>query len=102
MRIHECKTKTIPNRRRADHVGEIVESGQLLSEALTLMVLGMGTVYVFLTLLVYLTATMSLLVNKFAPVQPSGQTPSGAATQSEDQTLLAVITAAIHAHRKNQ
>ena len=79
-----------------------MEAGQLLSEALTLMILGMGTVFVFLILLVYLTATMSLLIKKFAPVQPSGQTPSGAAIQPEDQTLLAVITAAIHAHRKNQ
>ena len=79
-----------------------MEAGQLLSEALTLMILGMGTVYVFLTLLVYLTATMSLLIKKFAPVQPSGQKPSGAAVQSEDPTLLAVITAAIHAHRNKQ
>jgi oxaloacetate decarboxylase gamma subunit len=77
-----------------------VETGQLLSEALTLMILGMGTVFLFLVMLVYLTATMSLLVRKFAPVQPSGQKPSGAAVQSEDPTLLAVITAAIHAHRQ--
>jgi oxaloacetate decarboxylase gamma subunit len=79
-----------------------VETGQLLSEALTLMVLGMGTVFVFLTILVYVTATMSALVKKYAPVQPAGQTPSGAAAQPEDQILLAVISAAIHAHRNRQ
>jgi oxaloacetate decarboxylase gamma subunit len=84
------------------NAGGTVENEQLLSEALTLMVLGMGTVYVFLILLVYLTASMSLLIKKFAPLQPSGQKPSGAAVQSEDPTLLAVITAAIHAHRNKQ
>ena len=76
-----------------------MESGQLLSDALTLMVLGMGTVFVFLTLLVYMTATMSALVKKFAPVQPAGQVSSETLPQPEDRTLLAVISAAIHAHR---
>jgi oxaloacetate decarboxylase gamma subunit len=79
-----------------------VESGQLLSEALTLMVLGMGTVFVFLTLLVFVTTTMSALVIKYAPVQPAGQSPSGQPVQNEDQTLLAVIAAAIHTHRSRQ
>jgi oxaloacetate decarboxylase gamma subunit len=77
-----------------------VESGQLLSDAVELMALGMGTVFVFLTILVYVTATMSALVKKYAPVQPAGhQVPAGTPAQPEDQTLLAVIAAAIHAHR---
>ena len=79
-----------------------METGQLLSAAIELMVLGMGTVFVFLTILVYVTATMSALVKKYAPVQPSGQTPSGTPVQPEDQTLLAVIAAAIHAHRNRR
>lgn len=79
-----------------------MESGQLLSDAITLMVLGMGTVFVFLTILVFVTATMSALVKKYAPVQPAGLSPSGMPARPEDQTLLAVITAAIHAHRNRQ
>lgn len=79
-----------------------MESGQLLSDALELMVLGMGTVFVFLTVLVCVTATMSALVKKYAPVQPAGQNPSGTPVQPEDQTLLAVIAAAIHAHRNRR
>jgi oxaloacetate decarboxylase gamma subunit len=79
-----------------------VESGQLLSEALTLMLLGMGTVFVFLTILVFVTATMSALVKKYASALPAGHSPAGHAAQPEDQTLLAVITAAIHAHRNRQ
>ena len=76
-----------------------MDSGQLLSDALTLMVLGMGTVYVFLTLLVYVTSTMSALVEKYVPAQPAAPQSPGVAAPTEDQTLLAVITAAIHAHR---
>ena len=76
-----------------------MESGQLLSEATTLMVLGMGTVFVFLTILVFVTSTMSALVTKLAPEQPAGQSSSVIQSPAEDQTLLAVISAAIHAHR---
>jgi len=79
-----------------------VESGQLLSDAFTLMVLGMGTVYVFLTLLVFVTSTMSALVDKYVPAQPAAFQPSTVSAPSEDKTLLAVITAAIHAHRTRQ
>jgi len=82
--------------------GKRVESGQLLSEALELMVLGLGTVFVILTILVFVTATMSALVKKYAPVQPAGQSPTGTPAQPEDQTLLAVIAAAIHAHRNRR
>lgn len=79
-----------------------MESGQLLSDAFSLMVLGMGTVFVFLTTLVYVTTIMSALVKKYAPLQPSGHTLAGTPAQPEDQTLLAVIAAAIHAHRNRQ
>jgi len=80
-------------------MGESVESGQLLSDAMTLMVLGMGTVFVFLTILVYVTASMSALVKKYSPVQVTPQRIPGPSAPPEDTTLLAVIAAAIHAHR---
>lgn len=76
-----------------------MESGQLLSDATTLMLLGMGTVFVFLTILVFVTSTMSALVNRIAPEQPAGLPMSVMRAPAEDQTLLAVISAAIHAHR---
>lgn len=78
-------------------------SDQLLADAATLMLLGMGTVFVFLTLLVYLTALMSALVTRFVPVAAEPQTPATApAPASDDATLLAIITAAIHAHRSRR
>lgn len=79
-----------------------MDSGQLLSDALILMVLGMGTVYVFLTILVCVTTIMSTLVMKYAPVQPAGELPAATPLPSEEQTVLAVISAAIHAHRKRR
>jgi oxaloacetate decarboxylase gamma subunit len=79
-----------------------VESGQLLSDALTLMLLGMGTVFVFLTVLVFVTATMSALVKKYSPAPVTAQRVTGPTAPPEDTTLLAVIAAAIHAHRTRQ
>ena len=72
---------------------------QLLTDAVTLMGLGLGTVFVFLTLLVGVTSLMSTVVNRIAPARVAGNVPVAASNTADDQTLLAVITAAIHAHR---
>ncbi|WP_027855786.1 OadG family protein [Marinobacterium litorale] len=79
----------------------------LLSEGLTLMVFGMGFVFVFLTLLVITTSLMSKLATKYAPapavkVSPKRSTPStGGAAQAgaNNDELIAVMTAAIHKYR---
>ena len=41
-----------------------------LHNGVTLMLLGMGTVFVFLTLLVFLTKGLSAFVKKYAPQKP--------------------------------
>jgi len=79
-----------------------VNSGALISEGINLMLLGMGTVFVFLTLLVIVTSIMSTLVQKYGTVQPAVFNDPGAAGQLDEATLLAVISAAIHAHRSKQ
>ena len=66
------------------------------------MLLGMGTVFVFLTILVFVTSIMSTLVQKYGAVQPADLSNPGAAGQLDEATLFAVITAAIHAHRSKQ
>lgn len=77
----------------------------LVTQGLELMVFGMGTVVVFLALLVVTTGLMSHLVNRFFPepelfvvdtVEPSveGEIP--------EDTLVAVITAAITQHRRSR
>ena len=71
----------------------------LIGQGLELMVFGMGTVVVFLTLLVFITGAMSALVERFSPA-PAPDTGSG--SSPEDAALLAVITAAIHKHRSRR
>ncbi len=76
----------------------------MLTEGFNLMLMGMGAVFVFLTLLVFTTSLMSKLVGKYAP-KPAASDTAGASTapapasQGDDPQLLAVITAAIQKHR---
>jgi oxaloacetate decarboxylase gamma subunit len=74
---------------------------QLLTDAVNLMGLGLSTVFVFLTLLVGVTSLMSTLVNRLAPAKAIATTQAQAAPiePTSDESLLAVIAAAIHAHR---
>ena len=71
----------------------------LISSGVELMLFGMGTVVVFLSLLVVVTSVMSALVARYAPPEPEPATPGAPVT---DPTLMAVITAAIHQHRSRQ
>ena len=72
-------------------------SASLMSEGIELMLLGLGTVFVFLTLLVIITTGMSSLVQKYLP-EPVPVTSSNS-NKLDQNTLLAVISAAIHQHR---
>lgn len=68
----------------------------IVSEGINLALYGMGTVFVFLTMLVFATMAMSWLVQRFSPL------PGPATGSSRDAKKLAAITAAIHAHRSKQ
>ncbi len=73
----------------------------LMSEGLSLMVFGMGFVFVFLTLLVFATNGMSAVVSKIAPdPEPKAKpkAPAAVAANNNDE-LIAVMTAAVHQHR---
>ncbi len=64
---------------------------ELIREGFTLMLAGMGTVFVFLTVLVVVMTLMSRLILRFQSV-PDGACPS------DDE--VAAITAAISRHRQ--
>ena len=66
----------------------------LVSEGLNLALYGMGTVFVFLTLLVWATMLMSWLV-----AQQETAVVATLPADSADARTMAVITAAIHRHR---
>ena len=81
----------------------------LIEQGLSLTLFGMGTVFTFLTLMVFATTLMSRLVAKYAPEpeEPEVQSmPSsdkqaiGAAIGSVDNKTLMIIKKAISAHRQ--
>lgn len=75
----------------------------LISQGLELMIFGMGVVFVFLTMLVYVTGFMSKLVNKYAPEQEAVAAPVRTAKpQGVDPQLLKVLSAAVKEHRARQ
>ena len=59
---------------------------------LELMLIGMGTVFTFLTLLVFFSIMMSRLVHQIAPLEDP--------IDLDHDKLVAVISAAVTAHRK--
>lgn len=77
--------------------------GDIVDQGLELMLYGMGTVVIFLSLLIVATTLMSRFLGRFfpeAPVQPSGATVAAPSAQSVRQDeLVAVISAAVHQHR---
>ncbi|SMF07844.1 oxaloacetate decarboxylase, gamma subunit [Alteromonadaceae bacterium Bs31] len=73
----------------------------LWQQGLDLMLYGMGTVFVFLTLLVICTILMSTLLRRFLGEEPEPVVArvDTASAESVSPKTLAVIQAAIHAHR---
>lgn len=62
----------------------------LMDQGLTLMLVGMGTVFVFLTLLVMVMSLMAAVIKRLAPV----------ASEVVSDEEVAAITAAITQHRQ--
>ena len=78
-----------------------MNSSDLLIEGVELMLLGMGSVFAFLIILVFVTSIMSRLIDRFVPVPAPVTKPvrKTSATDSVDPELLAVIGAAVKQHR---
>ena len=79
---------------------------QLLHDGLTLMGVGMGFVFVFLTVLVAGTTLMSLVVRRLSPAPAATATPAAgrrvepARDDAADAELMAVLSAAVHRYRR--
>lgn len=91
-----------------------MEASSLMDEGITLMLFGMGFVFIFLTLLVIVTSLMSKIITKYEKnvgVLPEDGVPSPAAfiphhesivlpqAETDDKTLISVLTAAVHKYR---
>jgi len=69
----------------------------LLDQGLQVMLYGMGTVFVFLAVLVLATGTLSRVVQR---IQPQTVTDDGAADAGLLQRRQAAAVAAVHRHRQ--
>lgn len=71
----------------------------LMEQGLELMLYGMGTVFVFLALLVLAILLMSAIIRRLIPTVSDVAAHSIAGTPKSDKTLLVVISAVIHKYR---
>lgn len=78
-----------------------MQDTQLIHEGLALMGLGMGFVFVFLTVLVGVTTLMSKVIGRFFP-EPVAPAAAGsrAPAARQDDDLPVVISAAVHRYRR--
>ena len=66
--------------------------GSLIEQGLELMLYGMGSVVVFLSLLVLVTSLMSSLIQRFVPPPPAANTTASA---GPDPSVVVAITAVL-------
>ena len=79
--------------------GNFMETNLVL-EGVKFMVLGMGTVFVFLIIMIACMNIMSSIINKFFPEPQSNAGASSAGAQNDKKKIVAAITAAIAHHRQ--
>ncbi|MBU0720447.1 OadG family protein [bacterium] len=72
----------------------------LVIEGAKFMLLGMGTVFLFLILLIVLMNAMSVIIHKFFPEPQTDLSASTVNSQKNHKTIVAAITAAITHHRQ--
>jgi len=80
-------------------------SSSLIDQGLNLMLFGMGTVFVFLTILIFATSGMSKLITRYFPekvveASPKKQRSAAIGAASVAPATLKIIQAAIDTHRK--
>ena len=78
-------------------------STSIVDQGVELMLFGMGTVILFLGLLVLATTLMSRILARYCPEPEPTPTPARVpgTPVAADSELVAVISAAIHQHRNH-
>lgn len=83
-----------------------MQSTDLMMEGFNLMLMGMGFVYAFLTLLVIATTLMSKTILRFSKPEPVAAMPTKkvavSSVQGQNPDIIAAISAAIHLHRQRK
>jgi len=73
----------------------------LFAAGVELMLIGMGTVFIFLTILVFATISMSRISQRFAPLSLATQ-PTAASTGPTQEEVAAIATALAHARSRTK
>ncbi len=78
--------------------------GDILNESIQLLIYGMGTVFIFLFILILATTAMSRLITRYAPeiapVAPAKR--QAGAVQKVDPDVLQAIGQAVQAYRRER
>lgn len=77
--------------------GDFMETN-LVIEGIKFMVLGMGTVFVFLAIMIFCMNIMSKIIHRYFP-EPQATATSNSSQQNKKK-IVAAITAAIKYHRE--
>ena len=73
----------------------------LVFEGVKFMILGMGTVLLFLVLMIFLMSVMSKIIQKYFPEPHQAPTPAPVASEQSKLNKIAAITAAIMHHNQD-
>jgi len=73
-----------------------------IAEAFKFMLLGMGVVFIFLSVLVLCIKLQAYLINKYFPETPKPSVAPVATTSDDEQRRVAAIIAAVAEFRKNK
>ncbi|WP_144395367.1 OadG family protein [Pleionea sediminis] len=73
-----------------------------LVEGLSLMVIGMGTVFSFLSVLVFFIMLSSKIINRFWPENLVANETSKNNRESNQDEIVAVISTAVHRYRNKK
>jgi len=77
-----------------------MDETNLILEGFKFMALGMGTVFMFLIVLIFMMNAMSKIVNKFFPEPQAASSEPATSSQKDNKKVIAAITAAIAHHRQ--
>jgi len=72
----------------------------LVMEGFKFMALGMGTVFLFLTILIVLMNVMSIILHKYFPEPQLNKATPAQTSADKNKKVIAAITAAIAHHRQ--
>ena len=72
----------------------------LIMEGFKFMALGMGTVFMFLVVLILMMNLMSIIIHKFFPEPTSAEAAPVSSQPKDNKKIIAAISAAISHHRQ--